>query len=86
MIYCNIFFFVCVGISHGECRGMGVLAIEGCQAVQFVTQSQIGDVLPSINLKAGNGTSVNVPIYIYGSMPRNYHIPGEWTFIYPLVN
>ena len=52
------------------------------QAVQFVTQSQLGDVLPSINLKAGNGASlllfVNVPIYIYiyGSMPINYHIPG----------
>ena len=35
----------------------------GCAVV---TQSQLGDVLPSINLKAGHGTSlllfVNVPI------------------------
>jgi hypothetical protein len=26
---CDLMFFLCVGISHGECRGMGVLAIEG---------------------------------------------------------
>ena len=83
-------FFLCVGISHGECRGMGVLAIEGWNYYEVLARlcsCHSESVRRRATLHQSESWPWNIPsfvrqcsyiipISIYGSMPINYHIPG----------